>query len=74
VLGIPCLTLRENTERPVKVTHGTNRVIGASLTRIVSEAAKIFDTPLQPPVPPPLWDGQAAERIATVLLERLGGG
>ncbi len=74
VLGIPCLTLRENTERPVTVTHGTNRVIGASPSRIVSEAAKVFDTPLQPPVPPPLWDGHAAERIVTILLERLSGG
>lgn len=72
VLGIPCLTLRENTERPVTVTHGTNRVIGASPSGIVSEAARVFDHPLQPPVPPPLWDGQAAERIVTILLDQLG--
>jgi UDP-N-acetylglucosamine 2-epimerase (non-hydrolysing) len=71
VLGVPCLTLRENTERPVTVTHGTNRVIGASPSRIVSEAARVFDTPLQPPVPPPLWDGHAAERIVSILLERV---
>ena len=73
VLGIPCLTLRENTERPVTVTHGTNRVIGATPSRIVSEAAKLFDHPIQPPVPPPLWDGQAAERIVTILLDRFKG-
>lgn len=68
VLGVPCLTLRDNTERPVTVTHGTNRVIGASPSKIVGEAAKILETPLQPPVPPPLWDGQAAERIVNILL------
>ncbi len=71
VLGIPCLTLRENTERPVTVTHGTNRVIGASPAKIVSEAAKVLDTPLQPPVPPPLWDGQAAGRIVSILLKQM---
>lgn len=51
VLGIPWLTLRENTERPVTVTHGTNRVIGALPSRMVSEAQRVFDTPLQAPVP-----------------------
>ncbi len=71
VLGVPCLTLRENTERPVTVTHGTNRVIGASPERIVSESTKVLDTPLQPAVPPPLWDGQAAERIVNILEEQL---
>jgi UDP-N-acetylglucosamine 2-epimerase (non-hydrolysing) len=73
VLGIPCLTLRENTERPVTVTHGTNRVIGATPSRIVSETVKIFDHPVQPPAPPPLWDGQAAERIVTILLDQFKG-
>lgn len=67
VLGIPCLTLRENTERPVTVTHGTNRVIGSSPSRILTEAARIFDTPLESPVLPPLWDGNASERIVAVL-------
>lgn len=72
VLGIPCLTVRENTERPVTVTHGTNRVVGTSPMKIETEAAKILEIPLQPSIPPPLWDGQAAERIVTILLEHLG--
>lgn len=71
VLGVPCLTLRENTERPVTVTHGTNRVIGATPARILIEAAKALDSPRSPFVPPPLWDGHASERIVHVLRDRL---
>jgi len=73
VLGIPCLTLRENTERPITVSHGTNRVIGSSPSRVQAEAAKVLDTPLYPPVPPPLWDGHSAERVVSILLEQLQG-
>lgn len=68
-LGIPCLTLRDNTERPVTVTHGTNRLVGTSPSRIVQEATRILETPVKPPSPPPLWDGRASERIVNVLLE-----
>jgi UDP-N-acetylglucosamine 2-epimerase (non-hydrolysing) len=68
-LGIPCLTLRENTERPVTVTHGTNRLVGTSPARIVEEATKILETPAGPSSPPPLWDGRASERIVKILLE-----
>ena len=71
VLGIPCLTLRENTERPITVTHGTNRVIGAEPARILSEAMKAIDSPRIPHVPPPLWDGHASERIVQVLRDQL---
>ncbi|BCA54110.1 UDP-N-acetylglucosamine 2-epimerase-like protein [Nitrospira sp. KM1] len=71
VLGIPCLTLRENTERPVTVTHGTNRVIGSTPSRIEKEAAALLDIPLRPSIPPPLWDGQAAERVVNILVEQL---
>jgi UDP-N-acetylglucosamine 2-epimerase (non-hydrolysing) len=68
VLGIPCLTLRENTERPVTVTHGTNTVIGCTTERIVSSALAALDAPRQAASPPPLWDGRAAERIVQHLL------
>ncbi len=67
VLGVPCLTLRENTERPVTVTHGTNRIVGSSPSRIVTEAARMLDAPFNAPVLPPLWDGHASERIVAVL-------
>src|SRR2546430_1224674 len=69
ILGVPCLTLRENTERPVTVTHGTNRVIGTDPVRIVEEARRTLADPPHPPGPPPLWDGYAARRIVKILLE-----
>jgi UDP-N-acetylglucosamine 2-epimerase (non-hydrolysing) len=70
-LGIPCLTLRENTERPVTVELGTNRVVGTDPERIVAEAeaALAKDTQKEPPGIPPLWDGRAAGRILDALLE-----
>lgn len=69
-LGIPCLTLRENTERPVTVELGTNRVVGTDPERIVAEAeaALAQDRQKEPPRVPPLWDGRAAERILDALL------
>ncbi|MBV9925942.1 MAG: UDP-N-acetylglucosamine 2-epimerase (non-hydrolyzing) [Acidobacteria bacterium] len=70
-LGIPCLTLRENTERPVTVELGTNRVVGTDPERIVAEAQAALsqDRQKEPPRVPPLWDGRAAERILDALLE-----
>jgi UDP-N-acetylglucosamine 2-epimerase (non-hydrolysing) len=70
-LGIPCLTLRENTERPVTVELGTNRVVGTDPARIVAEA---FDALArgrggEPPRVPPLWDGRAAGRVLDALAE-----
>jgi UDP-N-acetylglucosamine 2-epimerase (non-hydrolysing) len=66
-LGIPCLTLRENTERPITVTHGTNRVVGTDAERIVREAFDALDSARAEL--PPLWDGQAADRVLNALLE-----
>ncbi len=68
MLGVPCLTLRENTERPVTVTHGTNRVIGVAPRRIVDEGVRALEHPPMPQAPPPLWDGYASARIVDVLL------
>jgi UDP-N-acetylglucosamine 2-epimerase (non-hydrolysing) len=70
VMGIPCLTLRENTERPVTVTHGTNRVVGTAPMTIEREAARVLESAVRPSIPPPLWDGQAAERIVNILVEK----
>ena len=67
VLGVPCLTLRDTTERPVTVTHGTNRLIGNTPGRILDEALRTLAQPPQRRVAPPLWDGHAAERIVEIL-------
>jgi UDP-N-acetylglucosamine 2-epimerase (non-hydrolysing) len=67
MLGVPCLTLRDNTERPITVSEGTNRVIGRDPANIVEHAIAVLDAP---PAPrrPALWDGRAGERIAEVIL------
>ena len=67
ILGVPCLTLRENTERPVTVTHGTNRIVGTTHRAITREVDRILSSPIRSSPPPELWDGRAAERIADVL-------
>lgn len=69
VLGVPCLTLRENTERPITITHGTNRLVGVAPAKIVEEARAVLANPKSNPTPPPLWDGRASERIVAILRE-----
>ena len=72
-LNVPCLTLRENTERPVTVTHGTNRVIGTSPETIIQETVRVLENP-RPALPaPPLWDGNASDRIVSILREKVKG-
>jgi len=65
-LGIPCLTLRQNTERPVTVTHGTNRVVGTRTADIVNGFEQSLVSNYEGKIPE-LWDGHAAERIAAVV-------
>jgi len=67
MLGIPCLTLRDTTERPVTVTHGTNRIIGSNPTRILDESLETLKHPPRRNGAPPYWDGHAAERIIGIL-------
>jgi UDP-N-acetylglucosamine 2-epimerase (non-hydrolysing) len=74
VLGIPCLTLRESTERPVTVSSGTNQVVGTDTKRIVEEALTILESPPGPTRIPELWDGRAGERIAVRLSAELSAG
>jgi UDP-N-acetylglucosamine 2-epimerase (non-hydrolysing) len=66
ILGVPCLTLRENTERPVTITHGTNQLVGTDATRLRDAWATVKHARSKPPSPP-LWDGQAAERIVGLI-------
>lgn len=77
-LGIPCLTLRENTERPITVSLGTNRVVGTDTERIISVAHEVLDAcdarsdssrEMAHPFLPPMWDGKTADRILDALME-----
>jgi UDP-N-acetylglucosamine 2-epimerase (non-hydrolysing) len=74
VLGVPCLTLRENTERPATVTHGTNQVVGVDPERIIAAARSILEKPASSSRCPPLWDGKAASRIVAIIREYLQKG
>jgi UDP-N-acetylglucosamine 2-epimerase (non-hydrolysing) len=67
-LGVPCLTLRENTERPITISQGTNLLVGTDPEKIVSAALNILGGKSKEGRIPPLWDGRAAERIVEILL------
>jgi UDP-N-acetylglucosamine 2-epimerase (non-hydrolysing) len=68
VLGIPCVTLRETTERPITVEMGTNIVAGTNPQRIIEAALAVLDGPKPENTSvPPLWDGHTAERILSAL-------
>ncbi len=67
-LGVPCLTVRENTERPVTVTMGTNVLVGRDPEKLRSELSKVLAGKAKKGTIPPLWDGHAGERIADVLV------
>jgi UDP-N-acetylglucosamine 2-epimerase (non-hydrolysing) len=66
-LGVPCMTLRDNTERPITVSEGTNILAGRDPARIIEIAQQVLTSPPAPRCPE-LWDGHAGERIAEVLL------
>jgi UDP-N-acetylglucosamine 2-epimerase (non-hydrolysing) len=68
ILGVPCLTLRENTERPITVTQGTNRLTGSSTEAILKAYREVRDQPQRPVRIPDLWDGGAADRIVACLV------
>jgi UDP-N-acetylglucosamine 2-epimerase (non-hydrolysing) len=70
-LGVPCLTLRENTERPITVEQGTNTVVGSSPAAILAAVDDILRTGGKAGRVPELWDGRASQRIAAVLREWL---
>jgi UDP-N-acetylglucosamine 2-epimerase (non-hydrolysing) len=66
-LGVPCLTLRENTERPVTVALGTNVLVGRDPDKLRSELSRVLSGNAKKGTIPPLWDGHAGERIAALL-------
>jgi UDP-N-acetyl-D-glucosamine dehydrogenase len=70
VLGIPCLTMRPNTERPITCEIGTNVLVGTDPQRILHEANSILDGHTRPGAVPEKWDGRAAERIVEILLNQ----
>lgn len=74
VLGVPCITARENTERPVTVTQGTNVIAGLEPERLREEVGKILNGETRQGQCPELWDGKASLRIVENLLERWGRG
>ncbi len=67
VFGVPCLTLRKNTERPVTITGGTNRLVGMDPDRLVAAGLQVLQSPPAPGRVPELWDGKAAGRIIEIL-------
>jgi UDP-N-acetylglucosamine 2-epimerase (non-hydrolysing) len=72
-LGVPCLTLRENTERPITISQGTNLLVGTDPVKIVAAAREVLAGKSKAGRIPPLWDGHAAERIVETLLRVLPG-
>ena len=67
ILQVACLTMRENTERPITIEQGTNRLVGTDPKRILRAALEALDAPPRFLAPPELWDGKASARILDVL-------
>jgi len=70
-LGVPCLTLRENTERPITIEKGTNTLVGLDVERVIAESWKVFDGKGKRGIVPELWDGKTAERIVKIITDHL---
>lgn len=71
VLGIPCLTLRNTTERPITISHGTNVLVWNDTRRIIEETQKILGGSVKKGCCPDYWDGRSSERIVDILLKKL---
>ena len=73
-LGVPCLTVRDNTERPVTVTLGTNVLVGRSPEKLRTELFNVLSGNAKKGTVPPLWDGHAGERMAEIVVAQLSSG
>jgi UDP-N-acetylglucosamine 2-epimerase (non-hydrolysing) len=73
-LGIPCITMRENTERPITVSQGTNRIVGTDPSSIISEVESSLNKSSEKQTIPEYWDGKTAKRIVDVFETRMKGG
>jgi len=71
ILGVPCLTLRDNTERPVTLTEGTNRLVGMDPDKVTAAYRAIRESPPSNSRRPEKWDGRAAERIVEIIADQL---
>lgn len=68
-LNVPCITIRENTERPITTTLGTNVLVGNDMRKLQAEVSKVIAEKSRTRVIPPMWDGHAGERIAEILMQ-----
>ena len=71
-LGVPCLTMRDNTERPITITMGTNILVGRDIRKMHQELQSVLKGEVKKGGVPPLWDGHAAERIADIMVRQAG--
>ena len=67
-LGVPCLTVRENTERPITVSMGTNVLVGRDREKLRVELGRVLSGDAKKGSVPPLWDGRTGERIADIVM------
>ncbi|HLP17753.1 MAG TPA: UDP-N-acetylglucosamine 2-epimerase, partial [Bacteroidota bacterium] len=72
-LGVPCITMRKNTERPITVTQGTNTLMGERYGEVAGVVRSILDGKAIERAVPALWDGCASERIADIMHKKLTG-
>ena len=71
VYGVPCLTLRDNTERPETVSLGTNELIGSNPKKIIPAINKIFNGKWKKGLIPKYWDGKTSKRIIEILIKKI---
>jgi UDP-N-acetylglucosamine 2-epimerase (non-hydrolysing) len=69
ILGVPCITLRDSTERPVTLEHGTNVLVGSNPEKIIREFDRVYCNERKLDQSPRFWDGNAAKRIIKVLVD-----